>query len=120
MAHEPLHALVLFLLLFGIKWVATNGEESTERTIVCLDDFLDLFPPGFLFFKPVHPVAVILILEFQLVGDHLPCQFVSRHSESLGILLGECVRSEQNDGRYNGCELASVSQPIATSVRNTS
>ena len=41
MDHEPLHALVLFLLLFGVKWVAINGEESTERTIICLDDLLD-------------------------------------------------------------------------------
>jgi hypothetical protein len=40
-------------------------------------------------------VAVIFSLEFQFLGDHLPYQFVSRHSESLGIRLGECVRSEQ-------------------------
>src|SRR6266849_2575568 len=103
MAHEPLHALVLFVLLFGVKWAAINGEESTERTIVCLEDFQDLFPPGFLFFEPVHPVAVILMLEFQFVGDHPPCQFVRRHSESLAIRLGECGRSEHNDGHYNGC-----------------
>src|ERR1035437_8121177 len=109
MAHEPLHALVLFLLLFSVKWAAINGEESTKRTIVCLEDFLDLFPPGFLFFEPVHPATVILFLEFQFVGDHLPCQFVSRHPESLGIRLGECVRSEQNDCHYKGCRV--VYQP---------
>jgi hypothetical protein len=28
-------------------------------------------------------VVVIVILEFQFVGDYLPCQFVSGHSESL-------------------------------------
>jgi len=68
-----------------VKWVAINGEKSTQRTIVCLEDFLDLFLPGFLFFEPVHPADVILILDFQFVGDHLKCQFVRRHSESLGI-----------------------------------
>jgi hypothetical protein len=52
---------------------------------------------------------VILILNFQFVGDHLPCQFVRRHSESLKIRLGDCVRSEQNDGHYDGCGI--VYQP---------
>ena len=80
MAHEALQALVLFLPLFGVKWAAVKREEPTERTIVCLEDFLDLLLPGFLFFKPVHPVAVIFSLEFQFVGDHLSRQFVGRHS----------------------------------------
>src|SRR6266853_2530200 len=96
MAHEPLQTLVLLLLLFGVQRMTINGEGSTKRTIVCLDDFLDLFPSGFLFFQPVHPVAVIVVLEFQFVGDYPPCQFISRHSDSVGLRLRKCVRSQQN------------------------
>jgi hypothetical protein len=42
-AHKPLNAPVLFLLLFGVKGAAVGGEKATERTIFRLDDFLDLF-----------------------------------------------------------------------------
>ncbi len=85
MAHELLQALVLFLPLFGIKWVASNGEKPTKRTNVCLEDFLDLFLPRLLFFEPVHPVAMTLILNLQFVSDYPPCQFARRHCERLGI-----------------------------------
>ena len=85
MADEPLHALVLFLLLLGIKGTATNGEQSAEGAIVGLENLQDLLPPGLLFFEPVHPVAVILSLEFQFVCDLPPCQLVRRYSKSLKI-----------------------------------
>jgi hypothetical protein len=100
---------ILFLLLFGIKWLATYGEDSTERPIVCLENFQDLFFPRFLFFEPVHPMAAILILDFQFVVDYLPGQLASRHSEPFGVRLGKCDRSDQNDGHYDGCEI--VYQP---------
>src|SRR5579863_6531211 len=109
MAYEPLHALVLFLPLFGVQWAVIDGEESTERTVVCLDDFLDLFPTSFLLLDPVHPAPVLLTLDLQFVDDHLPCQLISQHSGSLGFRLGECVRTEQNNGRYNRCRV--VYQP---------
>jgi hypothetical protein len=84
--------------------MAIDGEELTERTIVCLDDFLGLFPSGLLFFKPVHPVAVILILGLQFVGDYLPCQVGGRHIWYRGFRLGDCVLSEQKDRQYDGLE----------------
>src|SRR5579863_2514381 len=71
MADEPLYALVLFPQLFGVKWVAINREKLTERTILRFEEFLNLFPPVLLFFEPVHPVALLLILDYQFVGDNL-------------------------------------------------
>src|SRR5579864_3563873 len=104
MADEPLYALVLFQQLLGVKWVAINRKKLTERTILRLEDFLNLFPPGFRLFEPVHPVALLLALDFQFVRDHLPCQVDGRHFEPHGVRVGEGVRSEQNERHYDGCD----------------
>ena len=58
-----LQALVFFVLLGGVEQVAIDGEQSTQGTVVCLNNFLDLLLPEFLFFEAVHPVAVILTLR---------------------------------------------------------
>ena len=78
-------------------------ESSRLREPSCLNNYLDLFPPGFPFFQTVHPVAEVFILEFQLVSHHLPCQPVRRYSRAPRIRLGECGRPEQNDGHYEDC-----------------
>src|SRR5579864_3383792 len=60
--HEPLYTLLLLLLLSGVKGVAINKEQSTERTVSGLDNLLDLSLPGFFLFHLVHPVAVLSML----------------------------------------------------------
>jgi len=73
MADEPLYALVLFPQLFGVKRVPINRKKLTERTMLRLEEFLNLFPPVLLLFEPVHPVAFLLILDSQFVRDNLSC-----------------------------------------------
>jgi len=46
MGDQLLYALFLFQQLLGVKWVAVNGEKLTKRTILGLEDFLNMFPPG--------------------------------------------------------------------------
>src|SRR5579872_1004779 len=92
MVDEPLYALVLFLPLFSVKWVAINREQLTERTILRLEDFLNLFPPVLRLFELIHPVALLLILDSQFVGDNVSCQVEGLHLDLWGARLGECIR----------------------------
>jgi len=79
MADEPLYALALFPPLFVVKWVAVNRKKLSERAVRRFEDFLNLFPPELRFFEPVHPVALLLILDSQFVGDNLSCQVDGGH-----------------------------------------
>ena len=101
--------------------VAINSQESTERAVFCLHDSHDLFLPRFFFFLPVHPLGMILILEFQFIDNHPPCQLIGRHfPAAAGSGLGKCHRSAQNDRRCNGGRAVyQFSQPMATSAHST-
>src|ERR1019366_4700612 len=129
-AHQLLNTLALFLQLFRGEGVVVNSHESAESTVFCLNDSLDLFLAFFFFFLPVRPLGMVLILEFQFVDDHPPCQLIGRQYLAAGSRLGKCRRSEQNDGHHNGggavyhshCQCAAYFQPVmhvTTSVTET-
>src|ERR1019366_72018 len=82
--------------------MVVDRQEATESAVFCLNDSLDLLLTGLFFFLAVRPLSMVLVLEFQFVGDHPPCQLAGRQFWAAGSGLGKGPRSQQKDGRYNG------------------
>jgi hypothetical protein len=118
--NQLLNTQVLFLQLFRGERVAINRPESTERAVFCLHDSHDLFFFRFFFFLPVHPLGMILILEFQFIGAPLRANSLAVTSRPLpGANWASAIDPSRMTAAVTVAGLCISPQPMATSAHST-
>jgi hypothetical protein len=67
--NELLEVLILSPLLLGSQKMLVLCHNAGERTLLCLNHFLDVIASRLLFAGNIHPAGLILLLRLEFIPD---------------------------------------------------